>query len=85
MWKVTHVNDYPLKLEMVERKRNGLTTRQSQEAQFKEINRTQIGKHSFAGDATKLWNKAPEQIKNAKTIWSAKRVIKEHCKTLPIS
>ena len=84
MWKATHNIDYPLKLEMVEGKRSGIATRQSQESKFKEINRTQIGKHSFVGDATKLWNQAPEQIKQAKTVWGVKKEIKKHCKTLPI-
>ena len=36
------------------------------------------------GDATRLWNKAPNIIRNAKSIGIAKKEIKLFCKNLPI-
>ena len=41
-------------------------------------------KASFLGDAIRLWNKAPEKLKVAKTINGAKKDIKKFCMTLPV-
>ena len=38
----------------------------------------------IGGDATRFWNKAPENVRNAKSIGIAKKVIQIHCETLPI-
>jgi len=35
-------------------------------------------------DAAKVWNKASDEIRTAKTLAMAKKAIKAHCKTLPI-
>ena len=40
--------------------------------------------NTFIGDATRLWNKAPNSITNAKSIGIAKKEIKSFCKNLPI-
>ena len=40
--------------------------------------------NSFIGDAARLWNKAPISIRNAKTLGTAKKEIKDFCKKLPI-
>ena len=39
---------------------------------------------SFIYDATKLWNIAPESIKNTNTLMSAKAEIKNFCTSLPL-
>ena len=36
------------------------------------MGKTSKAKRSFVGDATRIWNRAPEGIKLAKTIGSAK-------------
>ena len=36
------------------------------------------------GNATRLWNKAPNAIKNSKSISVAKKEIKAFCQTLPV-
>ena len=41
-------------------------------------------KKSFIGDTTRLWNKAPKNIINAKSINSVKKEIRKYSKTLPI-
>ena len=38
----------------------------------------------FTRDAARIWNRSPEEIKNAKTLMGAKKEIKKFCKTLPI-
>ena len=35
-------------------------------------------------NAAKLWNAAPKSIKEPKTLFSAKAMIKDYCKTLPL-
>jgi hypothetical protein len=32
----------------------------------------------------KMWNKAPDKISKAKTLKTAKKAIRSHCKSLPI-
>ena len=39
---------------------------------------------TFYSDAANMWNKAPDAIKNSKTLHSAKRDIKKYILTLPI-
>jgi hypothetical protein len=41
-------------------------------------------KKSFISDVAKWWNKAPEKIRTSKTLATAKKVIQDHCKSLPI-
>ena len=37
-------------------------------------------KATFMNDAAQVWNIAPESIRNAKTLWAAKKAIKTFCK-----
>ena len=46
--------------------------------------RTMAEKESFSRNAAKIWNMAPEELKNIKTKYSAKKAINEFCKTLPL-
>ena len=39
---------------------------------------------TFYSDAARLWNRAPDVIKNIKTLFSAKKEIKKFVLTLPI-
>jgi hypothetical protein len=41
-------------------------------------------RETFIGDATRIWNKAPKVIKNAKSISLANKEIRKYCVTLPI-
>ena len=49
-----------------------------------ELGKFNITTSIFTNDAIKAWNKAPEEIKNAKTLTVAKVNIKKFVKTLPI-
>ena len=46
--------------------------------------KTKLGEESFCISAAKIWNRAPEKVKESKTISEAKRNIKEFCKNMPI-
>ena len=51
---------------------------------WKENCRSKQASKSFTIDAARLWNKAPQEIKNALTINEAKKAIKKYCNNLPI-
>ena len=46
--------------------------------------RTLAEKESFTRNAAKIWNLAPNDQKNIKTKYSAKKAINDCCKTLPL-
>ena len=39
---------------------------------------------SFTYDAAKLWNNAPNNIKNCKTLFSAKKEIRKYAQSFPV-
>ena len=84
MWKATKDEKYPIKVEVIREKLTGISTRRNQSTQIKETGRTNVVIHSFVGDAARLWNNAPDEIKNTKTISRAKQAIRKYVKTLPV-
>ena len=52
--------------------------------QWKEDGRTAAARDSFTRSTAKIWNQAPLEIKNAKSIGIVKKLIKDYCTTLPI-
>ena len=80
MWNAKYNNNYPLKIDTQKQTESGITTRGVTNSNFKHINTP----HTCIGDATKLWNEAPEGIKKASSINIAKSETKKYCKTLPI-
>ena len=84
MWKAKNTEDYPLKIQFQTTAREGTTTWGDSSGKAIEVGKTNAAKKSFIGDATRTWNRAPDEIKLAKTISSAKHRIKVYCKTLPI-
>ena len=81
MWKAANYEHYPIQMEKMKKHPNGRTSRGVTNNNFIEP----ITKNTFIGDATRLWNKAPLNIKNAMTINVAKKEIKAFCKSLPFS
>ena len=72
MWKATRDSKYPIQVEVIREQKTGTSTRGNQSIRIKETGRTKLVIQSFVGDAARLWNKAPEEIKGKKTISSAK-------------
>ena len=69
-----------LKLEKMQMSSEGRILRSVTVEEFKEPKTW----NTFIGDATRLWNKAPNIIRNAKSVGIAKKEIKSFCKNLPI-
>ena len=84
MWKASNDPQYPIKMKTRERQENAMETRSVTRGDLTEIGRSTRAKKSFSCDAAKVWNKAPEKIRTAKTLITAKKAIREHCKSLPI-
>ena len=67
-----------------ESQEDGRETRSITRGDLAEIGGSTRAKKSFTIDAAKVWNKAPETIRAAKTLATAKKAIRAHCKLLPI-
>ena len=86
VWKRINVQNYPIKLEP-NKKSECTSERVLRPKSCREWNqdaRTNAEKECFSRNAAKLWNKAPWDVVNAKTLATAKAAIKSYCKTLPI-
>lgn len=84
MWKASNDPHYPIKMKTRDTQVEGMETRSSTRGDLTEIGGSTRAKKSFTIDAAKVWNKASEKIRTAKTLATAKKAIKAHCKTLPI-
>ena len=85
-WKASKEEDYPVKMRR-EREIPEVETRHlrsSSTVVMMEGGKNNIARASFTRDAGRLWNKAPNDIKEAKTLHMAKKLIKDYCKTLPV-
>ena len=80
IWKCKNVTSYPLHPTTIQPIHNGTTTRGASSEKFK-LNSTP---NTFIGDATRLWNLAPESVINSKNLKNAKMCVKAFCSTMPI-
>ena len=62
----------------------GMATRADHQGRLIETGHCKKTMQSFVGDASRVWNKAPPTIKEAKSIGCAKKAIKTFCKTIQI-
>ena len=84
LWKAINLGNNPLKFKTQEATENGITTRAVTQGKLIQKKGTTLSQDSFVYDATKIWNNAPDSIKLAKTLTSAKTEIKKYCCTLPM-
>ena len=83
-WKSVNIQNYPTRLITTKEISSTREVRGGTRRQFEETARLKVSKMSFVYDAARLWNNAPQTIKECKTLASAKREIKKYCRTLPI-
>ena len=84
MWKASNDPHYPIKLKTKESQEDGRETRSITRGDLAEIGGSTQAKKSFTIDAAKVWNKALEKIRAAKTLAKTKKAIPAYCKLLPI-
>ena len=86
VWKSVNCPNYPTKLEPYNRAMvDGPHTLRTKENRiFNDNFRLQKSKSSFSVDAARLWNAAPNSVRNAVTNYEAKRAILAFVKTLPL-
>ena len=85
-WKSINVECCPIELDPFNPNRDDSRHRLRPQPTriFNDSHRLQLAQSSFHVDSARLWNYAPLSIQGAPTFASAKRAIKEYCKSLPI-
>ena len=85
-WKAVNVPNYPFQLEPNNPGRNdgGRQIRTSSIKIWKDDSKSKAASESVSRDSAKLWNSAPESIKTAPTLYSAKKLIKKLTRTLEL-
>ena len=78
MWKANNYKNYPQGVDKLKPASNGRITRGMSDEKLVEPSTL----NTFIGNASRLWNKAPNAIKASISI--AKNEIKKYCETLPI-
>ncbi len=84
MWKASNDPHYPKKMKTRDNQVEGRETRSSTRGDLTEAGQSTRANKCFTIDAAKVWNKASEKIRTAKTLAIAIKAIKIHFKTLPI-
>ena len=84
MWKATHIDSYPIKTEQKSESADKINTRVVSSGNLIKKGFSSTSQNTFLNDATRAWNKTPLTIKSCKSLFSAKKQIKEFVLTLPI-
>ena len=84
LWKAMHLPNYPITLEKKDITTATNHTRSLTRGDLILQGKSEICKSSFTFDASKLWNKAPNNIKDCRTIHQAKKEIRKFVATLPL-
>ena len=83
-WHNGLIKDYPLKIACQSIKDSSTSTRAMTRGRPIEIGKSALTSNSCVGDAIKIWNQAPNDIKNCETLSQLKKAAKAYAKTLPI-
>ena len=86
VWKMVNKEGSPLHLEPynVTSKENRQGLRLKLNRVFNDNCRLKNSELSFHIDAARVWNTASSQIRNAKSLYVAKKEVGKFCKSLPI-
>ena len=84
IYKALNIEHYPLKLKKVTAVNERSITRAVTKEKLVVEGNYILSQNRFINDATKAWNMIPDDIKMCKSLWSAKKAIKNFAKTLPI-
>jgi hypothetical protein len=82
-WKALNINKYPIRFNKTPK--NVHETRLSTDDQRLVVSaKTKRACATFIGDCPKVWNCSSSEVKNAKTLYGAKKAIKKYVQKLPI-
>ena len=84
MWKVSNSNDNSYNKKKLTKDVGARCSRAATNGDFQEEGKPERAKDTFINDATRAWNKAPDNIKHFNSIYSAKKAIKIYVKSMPI-
>ena len=84
IWKSMNVPSYPLKIETKVENKNTTNTRAMSANTPIEIGKRVLTQRTCISDAIKIWNQIPENLQNATSIYSIKKLAKQYAFTLPI-
>ena len=84
VWKALNVENYPLKIAQQSINVSGVSTRADQKGGPMEIGKKLLTQKTSTSDAIRIWNLAPPNVTESKTIHLAKKEIKSYVKLLPI-
>ena len=84
IWKALNLEDYPLQIKLQSAPPTGMTTRADSKGKAIEIGRSNLSRNSSVSDSIRVWNLAPDSVTGAKSVFIAKRAIKDYVKNLPI-
>ena len=77
-------HDYAIKVNKQVTAPNGRATRGDTAGKLIEQGRSNLAINSCMGDGTRLWNQAPQSVKNCTSLMTAKKEIKKFAASLPI-
>ena len=85
VWKSLNDDLYPLKWDKkIPAAKETMITRSANNQTLLEIRHSKLEDSTFMNDAAKLWNLAPQSIKDCKSVFSAKKEIKKFITSLPL-
>ena len=83
IWKSLNIDDYPIKISRQEVDNNKINTRANHAGRPIEIGNKALTQKTCIADAIKLWNHAPLNLKECKSLQQIKSASKSYAKTLP--
>ena len=86
LWKAVHNENCPINITKMKDvlPERALRSKLESGKILMEAGVSEMSKRTFVNDGIKLWNKCPNEIKNSKSLFSAKREIKKFVANLPI-
>ena len=83
IWKALHIKNYPLIVDCQSSSETSTSTRAMNRGDPKEIGNTILTSNSCVGDAIKVWNQTPNDIKKCESLSQLKKAARSYAKTLP--
>ena len=84
IWKANKIEGYPLKINYQRYNSDAINTRAMTNNKPIEIGGSNLIERTCVSDAIKLWNQAPDNLKNCESLYQLKKLTRSYVKTLPV-